>query len=511
MRVRLPLALLAIVLVGWALAGIGRFGDGAAAADDTPRPDSFVTIGGGGSGQPIPGGFLGLSLEYPAVPGYAATVPGLVNPLFEQLIRNLAPGQSPVLRIGGDSTDRTWWPVGQVARPPGVTYSLSPRWLAITRALAEAVRARLILGINLEAADPVVAVGEARALLAGIGRRWVKALEVGNEPNWYSTFPWYRKPAGRPVPGRPKDYNLRAFTRQFSTWSGVLPRIPLAGPTVGSFAWLTHLGRLLAAEPTLRVVTVHRYPLNRCFTSPGSASYPTVANVLNRSASRGLAHGIARYVAIAHEHSAAFRVDEMNSVACGGKSGVSNTFASALWALDALFAMARTGVDGVNIHTFPGARYGLLSLRQAQGRRSASVRPEYYGLLMFARAAPPGSKLLVAVATGNPAVRAWATAAPDGRTRLVLINDDIFHRHTVLVRTPAPAGTATLERLSAPSAFATSGVTLAGQSFGAETQTGTLRGPRRASSLDLLAGAYEVMLPAASAAMLTTTASYSQR
>ena len=130
---------------------------------------------------------------------------------------------------------------------------------------------------------------------------------------------------------------------------------------------------------------------------------------------------------------------------------------------------------------------------------------------MFARAAPPGSKLLSAVTTGNPAVRAWATVAPDGRTRLVLINDDIFHRHVVLVRTPGPAGAATLERVSAPSAYATSGVTLAGQSFGAETQTGTFRGPRHASSLKPSAGAYEVTLPAASAGMLTTTASFSQR
>ena len=48
----------------------------------------------------------------------------------------------------------------------------------------------------------------------------------------------------------------------------------------------------------------------------------------------------------------------MNSVACGGKAGVSDTFASALWALDALFAVARSGADGVNLHMFPRARYG---------------------------------------------------------------------------------------------------------------------------------------------------------
>lgn len=75
-RVRLPLAVPAIVLVGWVLAGISRVGDGLADADDTPSPDAFVTIGGT-AGRLIPLGFLGLSLEYPAVPGYAAAAPGL--------------------------------------------------------------------------------------------------------------------------------------------------------------------------------------------------------------------------------------------------------------------------------------------------------------------------------------------------------------------------------------------------------------------------------------------------
>ena len=44
--------------------------------------------------------------------------------MFEQLIRNLAPGQAPDLRIGGDTTDWTWWPVPGVAKPGGIRYSL---------------------------------------------------------------------------------------------------------------------------------------------------------------------------------------------------------------------------------------------------------------------------------------------------------------------------------------------------------------------------------------------------
>ena len=92
------------------------------------------------------------------------------------------------------------------------------------------------------------------------------ALEIGNEPNWYSVLPWYRNSGGRQVFGRPPTYNLRTFTAEFSALRKQLPAVSLAGPTVGTLAWLSNLPGFLAAEPTLRVVTIHRYPLNRCLT-----------------------------------------------------------------------------------------------------------------------------------------------------------------------------------------------------------------------------------------------------
>ncbi len=57
-------------------------------------------------------------MEYASVPAYAGTNPAAVNPVFTRLIAGLAAPGSLVLRIGGDSSDRTWWPVkGSGARP----------------------------------------------------------------------------------------------------------------------------------------------------------------------------------------------------------------------------------------------------------------------------------------------------------------------------------------------------------------------------------------------------------
>jgi len=478
---------------------------GAEAHDDhapAPRADVRLTVARRELGAPLRGGFVGVSLEYPALTAYAGRDPGAIPRAFERLIASLAPGRSPVLRIGGDSTDTTWWPAPGVRRPAGVTYTLSPRWLAVLRRLLDDLHARVILGVDLEAGDPALARAESRAFAAGLGRR-ILALEVGNEPTRYAHFPWYHAAPGVPVFARRHGYGFSAFAADFHRVARLVWRLaPLAGPTLGGYDWMAHLAAFLAAQRHLRLVTFHRYPLNRCFTAPGAPDYPTVRSLLSPAASRGLAAGLARYVRVARRDGAGFRVDETNSVACGGKRGVSDTFAAALWAIDALFSMARAGVTGINVHTFPGAAYALFRLHHGGGRLGVTVSPEYYGLLLFSRAAPAGSRLLSTSARGPASVREWATHGPGAVTRVTLINDDLARRHVVLVRVAGARGPGTVARLRAPSVTATTGTTLAGVSspMGSAGGLGELAAPTPA------AGGYLIALPPASAALLTVRA-----
>ncbi len=492
-RVLLPAAvLLAAIGVGaWRLAA-------GTATSDGPTP---VIVGSDPVGRPIPSGFVGLSLEFPAVTGYAGPDPAAINPLFVQLVRNLTPGQRPVLRIGGDSTDSTWWPVPGVTPPPGVSHALTAGWLSTTRALAAALGARLILGVNLAAGDPRIAAAEARAFLQGIGPNYIEALEIGNEPDLYGRDPWYRAAGAGAVFSRPRSYSLSAFIDQFTRWRLALPDYPLAGPAFAWLGWMNDLERFVTAEPAVTVVTFHRYPLRRCNQSADSPLYGSIPNLLSDFSSSGLARPVAAYAAVAHAHGLSFRVDELNSISCHGRAGVSDTFASALWALNTLFSFARSGVDGVNIHTFPGAAYQLFAFQQAGGHWTATVEPEYYGLQMFAQAAPPGSRLLATQTPGGP-VKTWATISPDGTTRVVLINDDASRARTVTVRPPSTAGVAAFESLLAPGPAARTGATLDGQSYGAQTHTGRLATPSRRYLLSN-GGRYVVDMPAASAAMLT--------
>ncbi len=194
----------------------------------------------------------------------------------------------------------------------------------------------------------------------------------------------------------------------------------------------------------------------------------------------------------------------MNSASCEGAKGVSDTFASALWALDTMFNFAKVGVQGVNFHMLPGSNYELFSALAdggaAPGRRT--VAPEYYGLILFAQAFPPGAQLLNVKAPAGP-TKVWATKAADGTIHVVVINQDATNEHDVAVTVPGQTTPGTIVSMTAPSLDATSGVSIGGQTFGAETSTGTLPGPAVATTATPTASAYTIPAPAATAEMLT--------
>src|SRR5581483_4436355 len=173
-----------------------------------PSPDIAL-------GATIASGFVGLSFEFTALPAYAGDA-SAINPLLVKLIRNLAPGQSPVLRIGGNSTDWTWLPVRGAARPADVSYRLTPAWLHTAGALARALDARMILGVNLAMNRPALAVAEARAMVAAVGRPALAALEIGNEGDVYRRFPRYRNSRGSLTAVRARSYNFREFLKEFA-------------------------------------------------------------------------------------------------------------------------------------------------------------------------------------------------------------------------------------------------------------------------------------------------------
>jgi hypothetical protein len=474
-----------------------------------PAPAETISVGASTSTPALAKGFLGMSVEYQsiAVDAGAASDPDTV---FDQLVANLSPGARPVIRIGGDSTDHTWYPVSGLSSR-GLTYALTPAWLASVAKFADATDAKLILGINLEANQPKLAAAEARALLSAIGAEHILQWEVGNEPNLYASFPWYvtiPDDAKSGVFVRPRDYSFANYLSEFNAEADVLPDIRLAGPALGSPKWMQNVGLMLKADPDVADITYHAYPLN-CFAAKGNPAYPSVADLLSRTASDGLADGVAPFAAQALAAGRDFRVDELNSSACGGSSGVSDTFASALWVTDTLFAMASKGVTGVNIQDFNSSRYKPFALEQVKGKWVAQVEPMYYGMLLFTRAMPAGSKLLSVRTSGADSVRAWAAQTPAGSSQkgaqtVTLINDSTTRATSVKVRVPGTQEGTLVRMLAAGGVNAKTGVSLAGLSYPAATTSGQAQGSTESAVITPGAdGSYQVSLPAASAVLLT--------
>lgn len=485
---------LAVVLIARPHTGPDHATATATATADAPA----LTLGPATVGRTIPAGFVGLSMEFRGLEEYVGQDPNALDPAFVQLIRDIDPDQ-PVLRIGGDSTDWTWWPVPHVAQPPGVKYTLTPQWMSVARALATTLHGRLILGVNLEADNRSVAAAEANAMVNRIGRNEIAALEIGNEPELYASFGWYKSASGKQVPGRSPGYNETDFFHDFSNFAGAMPDVALAGPSSGAHLWLAQLSSFLSAERRVHLATVHAYPLKRC----SATADVTIGQLLADSASHGLAQQIAPLVAAASSHGVPLRVDEINGVSCGGARGVSNTFASALWALDTMFELARTGVAGVNVQTVPKAINEVLGATDSGGTWQVRVHPLFYGLIMFAQAAPAGSRLLRLSGPRPMGVKVWATRATNGRIHVVVINKQPSVGEAVRLRIPSMSAAASVEQLRAPNVAAENGVTLGGQTFGYQTSTGLLSGQAQTTTLTPSAGTYVVHVPAASATMLT--------
>jgi hypothetical protein len=445
-------------------------------------------------------GFLGIATEIDTIPDLSGSVADPDTPLLH-LLRNLSPGAPLLLRLGGTSGDDSWWPI------PGINerylYALTPQWGADVRALLEALGAKAILGVTLKV-DPKINAKIASAEVADfdryVGASLIDDFELGNEPEFYPLDV---------VTGRVRGhYTFADYGKKFSNVASVLGGAPLAGPGSGSPHWLPKLGTILSDMPSrLKLATVHAYAMKNC----SRITHLSVSEFFARASIHGLADSIHATVKAAAIHGKPLRVDEINGVSCGGKAGLSNSFAEALWALNVLPALWQAGVQGVNFQTVVNSREHIqmnfnqmITAKPSASGWSVSVEPEYYGLLTFAGAAPAGSHLLRISNPGLAHFYQFAVRAPDGSERVVLTNVGSVAR-TIGVTASGTRGTGSLSLLSAKSLSATAGTTLAGQSL--SSRTGQLTGT---PSLTLVRpnakGVYAVRVPAHAAAILTLSA-----
>jgi hypothetical protein len=161
------------------------------------------------------------------------------------------------------------------------------------------------------------------------------------------------------------------------------------------------------------------------------------------------------------------RLDETNDISCKGRPGVSNSFASALWATDYLARALAAGIRGLDFHDLiskPGAYSPLIAVaNRRQANPELHPNPEWYALLLahYLR----GAKPVQATVSGARNLTAWAFVSHRGAVRLVLVNFEPTTAAPLHVKVHIPGRFAggTILRLTAPSPDATSRVRLGGR------------------------------------------------
>jgi len=356
--------------------------------------------------------YMGLGYEISSV-----AIPGLLsakNAPYLQLVRNLGRNdltdRRGVIRIGGNTSDfSTYAANGTPVSAPKASVVTEAN-LTELRGFLDALRWDLIWGLNLGANNLDNAVEEARAVARIAGDRLI-AFQVGNEPDLFSRN-------GH----RPPDYNYDAWLKEYRRFKAAVraavPGARFAGPDLaGAADWMTRFAHDEGGD--IALLTAHHY-------ITGQAN-PAATLPFMLAEEKKYQGALASFRQASDTIRKPWRMCETASFSGGGKDGVSNTFASALWALDYLFVLASYGCAGVNMETGVNHLGKISSYTPISDDLNGhyGAAPEYYGLLAFAQM-PMGMMKAVRIDAGGANVTAWAVVdvSKGGQTALAIINKD---------------------------------------------------------------------------------------
>jgi hypothetical protein len=405
--------------VAVALMVLGGPAAGARATADAPS--TTIAVDRAHPFGALPSDFVGLSYEMRELSKLCTTgtCPGNFDGRQGNLValyRNL--GRSNV-RIGGNQLDRDtlWVPAGMQPPnplPPWTADVVTPDDIARLNQFLRASGWKSEVGINLAHFDPALAADEAHTLLSVLGRR-LSGAACGNEPNHYASNKYRPAPYG--FAEHQKDWEACAAL----VGSNRIAAPDLSGPT-STATWFDQFAQ--AEHAKINMLTAHNY-----------TGATTIAQLLSPQIHDKELADVAPQLASAKAVNVPIRLDETNSAVGGGIDGVSNVYASALWAMDYNLNLAQAGFAGINFHggfavcnapLFNGKfqRYTPICAANDADMQAKiyTVMPEYYGLYMATRMGT--GRFLPVTVSSDHNVTAYAVRGDDGRLRVAVIEKD---------------------------------------------------------------------------------------
>ena len=496
-----------------------------------PAPRVDIVLNDAYRSPPILPNYVSFSLETYFVRcwiGYTKPRSAWVN-----LVRQLqltAESRHPItFRVGGNSGDTSLYnPHETLPLPklpgPEWQYNITDVDLSVLREAMQQTRSQLIVGLNMRLSNNYsLATDLVRAVAQRIGLDLVFAFEVGNEMDFYmNTY-------------KPHNWTIHDYVTEANRYAAAIATalqainetkpVHYQAGAVATDAWTAQLASVILANASDQFLaatvsaSTHHYPTTACNHNQVTAQQLLSDDYAQREAryidELGLVAQIARVGGVG------LVVGEGNTASCYGANGVSNSYASALWTLDALFNSVAVGVAGWSFTV--GGLYHNNSPYNVPVNDSAwqfldcsdddrvVVEPMYYAFRMFNLATANYAALLNArVHTTDPLIKVWPVrTASTGLTSVVVLhkNPNSTAAATVSVSLGGQEAqyglSATLVRLRSSGGLeAQFGITIAGQTYDNNT-AGMPVGEWKPETVVRKAGAaFEFELEALEAAVL---------
>ena len=302
------------------------------------------------TGATMPADFAGLSYE----------VQQLADPNFFSLkntglIREFkAISTRGVLRLGGNTSEFAYWrptlsspepehpKTREVAgEPKREYYPVTEEAVRNLAAFLKATGWTCLYGIGMGTNVPERAAAEAEFAAKTLGPS-LQYFQIGNEAD---LFGWHLRD--------PKTWSAKTYLDEWLTLArAIVARVPEAKFGMPDVAmrveWLTEIAGLwptVQNPPHVTTLTHHHY-----FGGPATNPEVNIPNLLKAATMAKVQKTCDTATAAARKVGARVRMTEGNTCYRGGKPGVSDVFAAALWAADYSLLLASNNYSGINLH-----------------------------------------------------------------------------------------------------------------------------------------------------------------
>ncbi len=302
-----------------------------------------------------------------------------------------------LLRIGGNSVDETTWTPNGTGRTSG---QVAPSDIDALAGFLEATGWQVLYGTNLAQSTPSLAAGEIAYAVQALGSS-LYGIEIGNEVDLY---------AGKYFPSTWGFSNYLALWQSFAAAiREQSPNVPLTGPVAASNISKFVVPFAAAEGKSVILLSDHYYRANgQLATSTVDLLVSPDSNIVTQAKAM---------LAVSQSVDVPYRFAETNSFYNGGAPNVSDSYASALWVIDHLFACASNGAQGINLHG-GGDSSGYTPIADSRGV-VVEARPEFYGVTLFTLAGQ-GALRQTTISAGGLNATAYAIQAANGALNIVI-------------------------------------------------------------------------------------------